>query len=157
MKKSVWIILQVRIKIRLGDVPLSVFTLDKSPLRSIFQQQITSLTVGISDKGSVLVPEKNYTRNVYQHILKFFQNLRHLSVIQSFNPVYPHLTLCDLPSATFFSSTLTYLSINLYTFDDCLCLLDGRLKQLSALLVKVIYMEGSSSIIHKMVSFNIEY
>lgn len=97
---------------------------------------------------------KIYTKNIYGHILNFFKNLKYLSVIETFNPSYPRLTLRELPSTTFFSATLTYLCINMYTLDDCLFLLDGRIKQLSTLIVTIGYVDKSSSVIHNMVSFN---
>jgi hypothetical protein len=99
---------------------------------------------------------KNYSINVYAHILNFFKNLKHLSIIETLNPTYPRLSLSDLPSNSFFSSTLTHLCINVYTLDDCLCLLDGRLKQLTTLSVRIAYIDDSSSIIHNMVRFNKE-
>ena len=99
---------------------------------------------------------KNYNKNVYEHILKFFKNLKHLNIIEIPNQLYPPLLLCDSPSISFFSTTLTYLCINVDTFDDCLYLLDGRLKQLTTLIVKTRQICKSSLIIHNMVSFNKE-
>jgi hypothetical protein len=99
-------------------------------------------------------PWENYTANVYSHILTFFRNLKSLSIIEpSIVLGYPALSLCHLPSTTFSSSILTHLYINVKTFDDCLYLLDGRLKKLTRLCVNVYYMETSSGIIHNMVSF----
>jgi hypothetical protein len=100
---------------------------------------------------------KNYNRNVYEYILKFFTNLKHLSIIETLNPSYPPLLLCDSPAITFFSSTLTYLCINVNTLDDCLYLLDGRLKQLTTLIIRIRNIDKSSSIIHNIVSFKREY
>jgi len=97
---------------------------------------------------------QNYTVNVYAPILNFFKNLKHLNIIGSFNMSNPCLTLGNLPSNTFHSSTLTYLCIDVYTLDDCLYLLDGRLKQLTTLIVRIGYIDNSSSIIHNMVSRN---
>ncbi len=42
---------------------------------------------------------------------------------------------------TFSSSTLTKLCINVYSFDDCLALLDGRLKQLTTFVVQANYIQ----------------
>ena len=36
-----------------------------------------------------------------------------------------------------YSSSLVFLSANVSTFDDCLCLLEGRLNQLSQLIVNI--------------------
>jgi hypothetical protein len=66
----------------------------------------------------------------------------------------PCLSLVNLPSNTFHSSTLTYLCIDMYTLDDCLYLLDGRLKQLTTLIVRLNFIDNSSSIIHNIVSHN---
>jgi hypothetical protein len=96
---------------------------------------------------------KNYTRNVYGHILNFFKNLKHLSLIETFNPSYRRLSIRHFPSNIFFSSTLTYLCINMNTLDDCLYLLDGRLKHLSTFIVEITFVDEYSSIVHNMVSF----
>jgi len=66
---------------------------------------------------------------------------------------YPGLSLYDLPSTTFFSPILTHLHINVNTFDDCLYLLDGRLKQLITLSVTVYSVDNSLAIVHNIVSF----
>ncbi len=57
---------------------------------------------------------KDYTVNVYAPILTVFENLKHLSIIGSFMSDYPALSLCDLPSTTFFSSILTKLCIYIW-------------------------------------------
>ncbi|CAF2513219.1 unnamed protein product [Rotaria sp. Silwood2] len=130
------------------EIVLSYFT-NESSLRHIFQQQITNLILINNDKKKMIGSLRNYTINVYGHILKFFKNLTHLSIIEGFNSSYPGLILDDLPSTTFFSSTLTHLCINTYNLDDCLHLLDGRLKQLTTLIVRLQYIHFSS-IVHNM-------
>jgi hypothetical protein len=97
---------------------------------------------------------KNDTVNVYGHILNFFKNLKQLSIIETFKMSYPGLRLDDLPSTMFSSSTLTQLCIDVCTLDDCLFLLDGRLKQLTTLIVRIHYIYNSSTIVHNMVGFN---
>jgi hypothetical protein len=93
----------------------------------------------------------DYTTNVYAQILNFFENLNHLNV-QSFNVECPVLSLRGLPSTTFLSLTLTKLCIAVNYFEDCLCLLDGRLKQLSTFIVVIRYVEDHSSIVSNSVS-----
>ena len=56
------------------------------------------------------------------------------------------LLLRNRPSTTCCSSQLRSLFLNLATFDDCLCLLDDRLTQLSSLTVNVKSIERSSTI-----------
>jgi hypothetical protein len=69
--------------------------------------------------------------------LAFFENLKQLSIVSSSINDYPPLSLYDLSPMTFSSSTLTKLSINVISFDGVLDLLDGRLKQLTTLIVQV--------------------
>jgi len=95
---------------------------------------------------------KDYTVNVYAPILTVFENLKHLSIIGSFMSDYPALSICDLPSTTFFSSILTKLCIYVYSFDDCLYLLDGRLKQLTTFIVQIYFIRNDSLIVHNNVS-----
>ncbi len=74
-----------------------------------------------------------------------FQNLKHLAIVPSLMTEYPPLSLLVLPSTTYFSSTLTILCINVFTFGDCLVLLDSRLKQLTTFIVQIRYIERRAS------------
>lgn len=94
----------------------------------------------------------DYTINVYIHILNFFANLKHFSIIDATIHGYPSMSLCNFPSIIFDSSILTKLCINVYNFDDCLCLLDGRLKQLNTFIVEIDDIGNHSSIVCNMVS-----
>ncbi|CAF3138493.1 unnamed protein product [Rotaria sp. Silwood2] len=132
------------------EIALNYFISNESSLRYIFQQKITNLILVNNDERRGIGSLENYTRNVYEHILKFFKNLKHLSIIETLNLPYPPLSICDSPSTIFFSSTLTHLYINVNTLDDCLYLLDGRLKQLTTLIVQISYIHKSSLIIHNM-------
>jgi hypothetical protein len=125
--------------------------LDESSLQSIFEQ-ITNLILVNHDQNGSIGLLKNYTINVYARILNYFKNLKNLTIIQPFRMLYPGLSLCDLPSGTCFSPILTCLNISVNTFDDCLYLLDGRLKQLTELSVAVYDIDNSSVIVHNMVS-----
>ena len=129
--------------------------LDEPSLQSIFQEQITNLTlINNDDEDGMKRSLKNYTTNVYTHILTFFKNLKELSIMgPSAISMYPGLSLCYLPSTTFSSPILTHLYINVKTFDDCLYLLDGRLRKLTTLCVNVYSIDTSSGIVHNMVSF----
>ncbi|CAF1039397.1 unnamed protein product [Adineta ricciae] len=124
-----------------------------SPLRHIFQEQITDLILVNNDIDKLSEPSNNYTVNVYEHTLKFFKRLKHLNIIGSVKMSSPLLSLIDLPSNTFHSSILTYLSIDVCSLDDCLHLLDGRLKQLTTLNVRISYIDSSLAIIHNMRSY----
>ncbi len=128
--------------------------LDEPSLRSIFQEQITKLTLINNDKNEMIPSLENDTINVYSHILTFFKNLNELSIIgSSAMSMYPGLSLCYLPSNIFSSPILTHLYINVKIFDDCLYLLDGRLRKLTTLGVNVYSIDKYSRIVHNMVSF----
>ncbi|CAF3665173.1 unnamed protein product [Rotaria sp. Silwood1] len=127
-----------------NDKILSRYFTVETPFRCIFQQQITDLILVFENDFNKIL-EKNYTTDVYEYILKFFKNLKHLSIIESFSGFCPPLVLRNLPSTTFFSSTLNKLCIHVMTYDDCLALLDGRLKQLTTLIVVIDKMEYYSS------------
>ncbi|CAF3007571.1 unnamed protein product [Rotaria sp. Silwood2] len=131
------------------EVALNYFT-NESSIRYIFQEKITNLIIANNDKRKWNGSLENYSRNVYEQILKFFKNLKYLSIIETFNPLYPPLSLCDLPSTIFFSSTLTHLCIKVHTLDDCIYLLDGRLKQLTTCIIRISDRSKSSSIVHNM-------
>jgi hypothetical protein len=62
------------------------------------------------------------------------------------------LSLKDLSPSTFSSSTLTKLCINVHSFDDCLALLDGRLKQLITFIVQIDFIGYMPLISYNMVS-----
>ena len=62
------------------------------------------------------------------------------------------LSLCNPLSTTCYSSTLVFLSANVSTFDDCLCLFDGRLNQLSQLIINIHSINTSAFTIDNTVS-----
>ncbi|CAF4844723.1 unnamed protein product [Rotaria sp. Silwood2] len=95
------------------EVALNYFT-NESSLQYIFQEKITNLIIANNDKCVGRGSLENYSRNVYEHILKFSKKLKHLSIIETFNPFYPPLSLCHSPSTIFLSSTLTHLYVSKY-------------------------------------------
>jgi hypothetical protein len=54
------------------------------------------------------------------------------------------VSIFNLPTASCVSSTLTKLTINVNSFDDCLYLLDGRLECLSTLIIDITKITDSS-------------
>jgi hypothetical protein len=62
------------------------------------------------------------------------------------------LSLCCLPETTCFSTNLVILYANVFNFDDCLCLLDGRLAQLREFVVDIQNIDISSLNIDNTVS-----
>jgi len=95
----------------------------------MFKHQITYLILHNNDEHNTETSLTTYTVNVYVHIILLFQNLKHFTIVPSSMNEYPPLSVSNLPPTTYFSSTLTVLCINVCDFDDCLSVLDGRLKQ----------------------------
>ncbi len=118
------------------------FCLDDSLFGHICKQQITDLIL-IINENNMEMTEKRYTKNVYATILAFFENLKHLTIVLSFADNYPRLSFYNLSPMTFSSSILTELCINVNNFNDVHALLDGRLKQLTTLIVQVEFIHGS--------------
>ncbi|CAF3844160.1 unnamed protein product [Adineta steineri] len=122
---------------------VSHYFIDGTPFQHIFKQQITDLILYINEDIKTIKTE--YTENDYAVILSFFQNLRHLTIVsQSSVDNYPYLLLQNLPLHIFSSPTLTKLSINVYDLNDVYALLDGRLKQLTKLIVQIKYIDRSA-------------
>ena len=100
------------------------------------KQQITDIVLVSNERDIEIAPEE-YTKNVYAIIFVFFENLKHLSIVSSSTNVYPPWSLYSLPPMTCSSSTLTKLCIDVPYFFHLLPLLDGRLKQLTTLIVRI--------------------
>ncbi|CAF4128881.1 unnamed protein product [Rotaria sordida] len=136
-------------------IALNYFT-DESIFQYIFKYQIKELILENNDyynciEGTIVL--KEYTKNVYLLIMNLFKNLKSLTIVPSSSIInYPPLFIHDLPSTTFCSSILTNLCINVNSLDDCLYLLDGRLKQLTTFIVQVDCINNDSSIIYNTVS-----
>ncbi|CAF1486555.1 unnamed protein product, partial [Rotaria sordida] len=130
-----------------GKIVSHYFTVE-SPFRRIFQRQITDLIL-VFENDFNEISVKHYTTDVYGYILKFFENLKHLS-IGSFPHFFPPLVLRNLPLITFSSSILYKLCIRVGNFLDFLALLDGRLQQLTTLIVAIGDMAYHSSNVYNM-------
>jgi len=126
-------------------------SLDKSNFGRIVKQQITDLILMTSGKHDILTM-KDYTRNVCARIIDFCENLKYLNIDQSSLEGYHFVSFSGLPSTIFSSLTLTKLSIRVYHFEDCLCLLDGRLKHLTNLTVNISYFEYVLSLVSNSLS-----
>ena len=62
-------------------------------------------------------------------------------------------SLIDLPSTTWYPSNIVHLNVRVYSFNDCLCLLDGRLSQLHTLIVEVDRIYKTSMTINNTVKY----
>jgi hypothetical protein len=93
-----------------------------------------------------------YSReDVLTHTLHTFTNLIELDLNQNYIAVRPIFSVYRLSSMTCYSTSLTHLSISVKIFDDCLCLLDGRLSQLRKLYVFIIKIHTPSLSIENLV------
>ena len=88
------------------------------------------------------------TKYVYEYTLKFFENLKHLSIIGCARV----LSIDDLTSTTWLSLNLNKLCVHVSGFEDCFALLDGRLKQLTTFIVYINKPDDDFSTIYNMVS-----
>ncbi|CAF1392701.1 unnamed protein product [Adineta steineri] len=112
---------------------LSQYLTDESPISRLFQQQIRHLTVKC-DKEMVI--NRSFT-DVCVRILAICRNLSYLNVHQWLITNHACLSIRDRPPNVCLSLNLHTSSISVDTFDDCLCLLDGRLKQLRSFTVRI--------------------
>ena len=75
---------------------------------------------------------------VFARIFFMFTNLAELDFGSTGTRRYhARLKIDDLPSTICFSSSIVHLRISVDTFDDCLCLLDGRLTHLRRLVIRI--------------------
>ena len=127
-----------------------MYFLDESSVVHLFKEKAKTLS---------LVP----TRLIKESMIELFtetcvrifascKNLVHLDLNGSNSNKYARLSLCNLPQTSCFSSSLVILYANLVDFDDCLCLLDGRLPYLAKLIVDIKNIDESSLDIDKMVN-----
>jgi hypothetical protein len=91
------------------------------------------------------------TKYVYEYSLKFFKNLKHMSVFGCLRL----LSIDDLASINWLSLNISKLCVKVGNFGDCFALLDGRLKQLTTFIVNVNTPYGNLSTIYNMVSLYI--
>jgi hypothetical protein len=91
--------------------------------------------------------------NVFTNILIIFTNLIYLNFHSKDICRYISKPFLRLPSATCYSSNIVHLNIGVYSFDDCLCLLDGHLTQAHTFIVKVEQIRNTSMTIKNMVKY----
>lgn len=124
-----------------------LYLAESCPVR-MFQHQLVALSVigkRDDDDGFTM----NMRANLFIYILTMFTNLLHLKFYQDFNNPTGFMLFNNRPLE--FSSTLVELHINLYLFDDCLYLLDGRFNQLRMLFVDVFHIWSIRSNINNKV------
>ncbi|CAF2104619.1 unnamed protein product [Rotaria magnacalcarata] len=114
---------------------------DESQFARIFKNQITHLVVLID-----YIESRSYDDlriNVFQRIFSLLTTLTDLDFGQCSRSLHPVLTFNNSSADGCFSSTIVNLRINVRTFDDCQCLLDGRLSQLRTFMVRIDFISNS--------------
>ncbi|CAF1150043.1 unnamed protein product [Rotaria sordida] len=103
---------------------------------NIFKHKISHLTITINDGSTAQYIRKSST-NVLTNILTMFTNLTYLHFCLKDICHYPPTSFIDLVSTTCYPSNIIHLNVRVRNFNDCLCLLDGRLYQLQTFIVEV--------------------
>ncbi|CAF1494428.1 unnamed protein product [Rotaria sordida] len=91
--------------------------------------------------------------NIFITIFTLFTNLTHLHFNLNDNCRFVPTSFIDLPFTIRNTTSIVYLNVSVHNFDDCLCLLDGRLSQLHTFIVQVNYIEDTSIIINNTVKY----
>jgi len=94
--------------------------LDQSSFRNIFKEQIRKLVIQNEDKRRCYGSLIEYTKTIYLSLLTLLENVEHLTMVENEIHVYLALSLRYFPSTCFLNSNLTYLSVNVVEFSDCL-------------------------------------
>ncbi|CAF0916405.1 unnamed protein product [Adineta steineri] len=116
------------------DFVLHHFT-EESPLVNIFKNNITHLILTIDRKGSTSSSRIDLREILLPRIFHTFTNLIELDFNQNSIEGRPLISLYTLSSMIYYSASLAGLSISVKSFNDCLCILDGRFSQLHKLYV----------------------
>jgi hypothetical protein len=98
------------------------------------------------------ISDADFVKSAFIRILTMFTNLLYLNCNLFGESRLPRL-LFGPNTPTFFSSTLMELHIKVSNFEDCLYLLDGRLKQLHTLYVNIWFVGLRPFTIYKKVRY----
>jgi hypothetical protein len=116
-----------------------ILCLEESSIAHLLKEQIKFMTVKIRNE---MFNDESFT-DVCGRILSICGKCTYLDMNQSEMTRYSRLTFDDRSRNICYSSYLRTLFIYVKTFDDCLCLLDGRLKNLSSLTIRMSLIERS--------------
>jgi len=107
----------------------------------VVKNQISSLAIDITKYGKT-IPRQDENEIIFNQIFTMFTNLKYLN----FGPssLFLQRLLFSTSPSTIFSSTLLELHVCLFSFNDCLYLLDGRFDQLRVFYVHISWIEFSS-------------
>jgi hypothetical protein len=106
-----------------------------SILHHLLSEQIQHVNIDISYDPRLR--SSKVATKIFRLILSGCKRLISLNFCQLFFDRKTPIYICNFPSTSYTSSTLTKLKINFSTFHDCLYLLGGNLKCLSTLIIHV--------------------
>ncbi|CAF1599863.1 unnamed protein product [Rotaria sordida] len=86
----------------------------------------------------------NFRYQISELIITIDYEVLNVSMLNLLIDIYHRIFLLLSNLNTCLSSSITNLRIKLHNFDDCLCLLDGRLNQLHTFIVKLEYIHDPS-------------
>ncbi|CAF4236934.1 unnamed protein product [Rotaria socialis] len=112
-----------------------------------YKHQISHLVVKICD-GFRCRPIEIIIAQTYVAIFTWLSNIQYLNLDGIDGNRYSRRLLRGLSSMRCYSSSVAHLRIRIHNFDDCLCLLDGRLSRLHTLIVKLDFVRHSRIIIN---------
>lgn len=92
---------------------------------------------------------------IYVGILSWFHNLQYLDFYGIVESRFKGRLLRGLSPDRCYSSGVTHLRIKIHNFDDCLCLIDGRLSQLHTLIINLDFVHYSTININNQVKHHI--
>ncbi|CAF1439677.1 unnamed protein product [Adineta steineri] len=121
---------------------LSSYFTEKSPIIHLLKEQIKFITLKIRNE---MFNDISYTY-ICERVLSVCEKCTYLDIKQSEMVRFSRFSIDDYSQNICYSSYLHTLIIRVRTFDDCLFLLDGRLKSLSSLTVRVSFIERLSII-----------
>ena len=113
-------------------------------------KQITHITVDINTEN-VKISNRS-VQKIFLHILRRNKCLRDFIFLLKFSEQDYMIPFFVMPKEIFSSSSLTKLTINVKTFNDCLLLLNGSLGSLSMLIIYIDEIHRPSSTIDNAVS-----
>ncbi|CAF1415750.1 unnamed protein product [Adineta steineri] len=123
------------------DILLDYLT-KESAIARLFKEQIKQITV----KSEKKVFTNQSATDACARILSICRKCTYLDMNQCITNRSSTISLHDRFSNICYSSCLHTLLINVKNFEDCLCLVDGRLNQLSSLTVKITFIKRSAVI-----------
>ena len=116
-----------------------------------FKNELTHLYLTIDRKEHIWSSYIESGKNWFAHIFNTFPNLLDLDFNQNHDDGRAIISIYDSSPIIYNAPNLVRLSITVQTFDDCLCLLDGRFPQLRDLCAVVSCIKNPTLIIEHLV------